>query len=182
MANIIFVEQENACLHAPSLKIRQRLQSAPEKLLKSPVIPKSITTPLPSGRKAFGMVNKKVLTPSVNAQEKKVLKLQETKVKHASQTKLEEYPEIEKFIPYDPLEFERYSIPEDLIPLSNLALPGLACFSGTSHLCQEELDTIDPLPNPSPVSMRTHSDYCSELDAFFQTLDELTIELPSESS
>lgn len=28
---------------------------------------------------------------------------QETKVKAASQTKVEEYPEIENFIPYDPL-------------------------------------------------------------------------------
>lgn len=28
---------------------------------------------------------------------------QETKVKHAPHIKVEEYPEIEKFIPYDPL-------------------------------------------------------------------------------
>lgn len=29
MANIVFAEQENACLHPPSLKMRERLQSAP---------------------------------------------------------------------------------------------------------------------------------------------------------
>lgn len=29
--------------------------------------------------------------------------LQETKVKHAAQMKVDEYPEMEKFIPYDPL-------------------------------------------------------------------------------
>lgn len=98
---------------------------------------KTFTTPLPSGRKAFGAVNKKVSTPAVNIQEKKLLKPQvrmnysgyekmsgyvmfictsysactnaifclpqETKVKQAACTKVEEYPEIEKFIPYDPL-------------------------------------------------------------------------------
>lgn len=89
---------------------------------------KTITTPLPSGRRAFGMVNKKVSTPVVNAQEKKLLKpqvliqliffllscslvftslyscsQQETKVKPAPQIKVEEYPEMELFIPYDPL-------------------------------------------------------------------------------
>ena len=50
-------------------------------------------------------------------------------------------------------EFEKYSIPEDLIPLSRLALPGLARFSQTSHPCQEDLDKIDPLPNLSPADM-----------------------------
>ncbi|XP_049898855.1 securin-like [Epinephelus moara] len=183
MANIIFAERENACLHPPSLKMRQRLQSAPEKLL-SPMTAKTLHTPLPSGRKAFGAVNKKVSTPAVNTQEKKLLKPQETKVKHASdqKTKVEEYPEIEKFIPYDPLEFEKYGIPEDLIPLSGFALPGLACFPQASHLCEEELEKFDPLPDLSPVKMPKCSDYCPELDAFLQTLDELTVELPPESS
>ncbi|XP_039974917.1 securin [Xiphias gladius] len=181
MANVIFAEQENACVHAPTLKMRQRLQSAPEKLVKSPMIAKTLNTPLPSGRKAFGVVNKKISTPAVSAQEKKLLKPQETKVKHAPQTKVEEYPEIENFIPYDPLEFEKYSIPEDLVPLSGFALPGLACFSQAPHLCEEDLEEFDPLPNLSPVKMPKRSDYCSELDAFLQTLDELTVELPPES-
>ncbi|KAI3351584.1 hypothetical protein L3Q82_020424, partial [Scortum barcoo] len=153
MANIIFAERENACLHPPSLKMRQRLQSAPEKLLKSPMTAKTLNTPLPSGRKAFGAVNKKISTPAVNAQEKKLLKPQETKVKHAPQTKVEEYPEIEKFIPYDPLEFEKYSVPEDLIPLSGFALPGLACFPPAPHLHEDELEEFEPLPNLSPVKM-----------------------------
>lgn len=100
MANIIFAERENAGLHPPTLKMRQRLQSAPgmemphcplmfffvcvfnlyflppEKLLKSPMTAKTFNTPLPSGRKAFGTVNKKILTPAVNTQEKKLLKPQ----------------------------------------------------------------------------------------------------------
>ncbi|CAJ1058909.1 securin [Xyrichtys novacula] len=181
MANIIFAEQENARLHPPSLKMRQRLQSAPEKLMKSPVTAKSITTPLPFNRKAFGTVNKQVSTPAINTQEKKLLKPQETKVKQAPPTKVEEYPEIEKFIPYDPIEFEKYSIPEDLIPLSGFALPGLACFSQTPHHCEEDLRPIDPLPNLSPLKMPKRSDCGSELDAFLQTLNELTVELPPET-
>ncbi|XP_034399327.1 securin [Cyclopterus lumpus] len=176
MDTTIFAERENAGLHPPNLKMRQRLQSAPEKLL-SPMIAKTFHTPLPFGRKAFGAVNKRISTP-VSAQEK--LKPQETKVKNASLLKVAEYPEIEKFIPYDPLEFEKYSTPEDLILLGGLALPGLARFP-QAHLCEDDLDMFDPLPNQSPVKMPKRSDHCSELDAFLQTLDELTVELPPES-
>ncbi|XP_047441972.1 securin [Mugil cephalus] len=180
MESIIFAERENACHHGPALKMRQRLQSAPEKLTKSPMIAKTLTTPLPSGRKAFGAVNKQVSTPAVNAQEKKLLKPQETKVKDAPPVKVEEYPEIEKFIPYDPLEFEKYSVPEDLIPLSGYALPGLACFPQIPHVHEEDLEMLVPLPDLSPLKVPKQSD-CSELSAFLQTLDELTIELPPES-
>lgn len=97
--------------------------------------------------------------------------------------KVEEYPEVETFIPYDPLgnvtktqplnmyslvyrdfffrlhfpEFEKYSIPEDMFPVSGLALPGLACFPPAPHLCEEDLDQFEPLPNPSPVKMLKRS-------------------------
>ncbi|XP_054453918.1 securin [Anoplopoma fimbria] len=177
MANIIFAERENARLQPTNRKMRQRLQSAPEKLLTL-MSAKTLHTPLPSGRKAFGAVNKKISTPVVNTQEK--LKPQETKVKHASLIKVEEYPEIEKFIPYDPLEFEKYSIPEDLIPLGDFALPGLACFSQAPDLCEDDFEMFDPLSSPSPLKMQKRSDHCSELDAFLQTLDELTVDLPAE--
>ncbi|XP_074530483.1 securin [Halichoeres trimaculatus] len=180
MAHIIFAERENACLHPSSLKMRHRLQSAPEKLLKSPMTAKTFATPLPSGRKAFGTVNKKISTPVVNAQEKKLLKSQETKVKQPATTKVEDYPETEKFIPYDPLEFEKYSVPEDLIHLSGFALPGLAPYPHPAHP-YEDLVKIEPLPNPSPVKMPKLPDYRSELDAFLQTLNELTVELPPEN-
>ncbi|XP_030595613.1 securin [Archocentrus centrarchus] len=181
MANIIFAERENAGLHAPTLKMRQRLQSAPEKLVKSPM--KSFSTPLPSGRKAFGCLNVKVSTPAISKQEKKLLKQpaishEETKVKNAPQANME-YQETEKFFSYDPLEYLRYDVPEDLIPLSKLALPGLACFTQTPDLCENEFEDLTPLPNPPPVTSK-HSDCRAELDAFLQTLEELTVELPPE--
>uniref|UniRef100_A0A3P9HWQ9 Securin n=1 Tax=Oryzias latipes TaxID=8090 RepID=A0A3P9HWQ9_ORYLA len=176
MANVIFTEQENVRLRPSSLKMRQRLLSAPEKQLKSPMLVKN--TPVPSARKAFGVVNKKILTPSLSTQEKKVLKPQEVKVEHPSEAKGEEYPEIENFIPYNPLEFEKYSIPEDFIPFSGLALPGLACF--TSPLLEEDLEKIQPLPDPSPAKGCRFPDHSLELDAFLQTLEELTVEFPPE--
>lgn len=111
MANVFFTEKENAFLQAPTLKLRQRLQSAPgvkhklwlfffplwqgsvvwecsvqwsftiffslsEKLLKSETA-KTIKTPLPSGRRAFGTVNKiSIPIPAVGTQEMKLLKPQ----------------------------------------------------------------------------------------------------------
>lgn len=40
------------------------------------MIAKSINTPQPSGRKVFGTINKKAVTPVVNTQERKLLKPQ----------------------------------------------------------------------------------------------------------
>lgn len=42
------------------------------------MIAKTFNTPLLTGRKAFGAVNKMTLTPAVNPQEKKLLKPQVT--------------------------------------------------------------------------------------------------------
>ncbi|CAN9515165.1 unnamed protein product [Ophioblennius macclurei] len=178
MAHITFAERENVC-HGPTLEGRQRLQSVPEKFLKSPMPGKVFHTPLPSGRKAFGAVNKKISTPAINT-EKKLLKPQETKVTHPSHPKVEEYPEMEKFIPYDPLEYEKYSVPEDFIHLSGYALPGLASFPKAPCLSEDSLENLDPLPDLSPMKMTDHSGGCSALDAFLQTLNELTVELPPE--
>ncbi|PWA18736.1 hypothetical protein CCH79_00005709, partial [Gambusia affinis] len=142
MESIIFAEQENAQLLGSSQNLRRRLKSVPEKL-KSPMLAKTMTTPLPSGRKAFGVVGNRISTPVVKTQEKKLLKPQETKATLAPQTKAEEYPEVEQFIPYDPLEFQRYSVPEDLIPLSCMALSGLACFPhGRPDLDDEKMEDL----------------------------------------
>ncbi|XP_060936260.1 securin [Limanda limanda] len=180
MDNIIFAERENAGVHVPSLKMRQRLQSAPEKLLK-PSIAKTFNTPLPSGRKAFGAVNKKMSTPAVNTQEKQLLKPQETQVKQAPGTELEEYPDIENFFSYDPLDFENNIIPEDMVPLSGLALPGLAFFPRCLHGRRDSLKHVDPLPDMSPEKKSKRSGDCQALKAFLQTLEELSVELPPEA-
>ncbi|XP_014838298.1 securin-like [Poecilia latipinna] len=176
MESIIFAEQENAQLHGSSQNLRRRLKSVPEKL-KSPMLAKTMVTPLSSGRKAFGVVGNRISTPAVKTQEKKLAKPQETKAMPATQTKVEEYPEVEQFIPYDPLEFQRYSVPEDLIPLGCMALSGLACFP---HRCPDlDEEKIEELQYLSPVEMPECPADLTELTAFLQTIDELT-ELPSE--
>ncbi|XP_061644473.1 securin isoform X2 [Phyllopteryx taeniolatus] len=164
--------------HINAERENQSLSFKPELSLKTPL--KSMRTPLRPGRKAFGTLNTQLLsTPVVNKQEKKTEKLQEAKVKHAAQKKAEDYPEIEKLIPYDPLEFEKYSVPEDLVPLGSLALAGLALPQMPSPSEDDMHPYLPPLPSMSPERMPQRSDG-SEYDTFLQTIKELTIELPPE--
>lgn len=61
--------------------------------------------------------------------------------------------------------FEKYGVPEDLIPLGDFALPGLARFPRAPRLC-DCLETIAALPNPSPVKMPQRSGiYCNSFGA-----------------
>ncbi len=64
--------------------------------------------------------------------------------------------ETQKFL-YIFTEFQKYSIPEDLIPLSDFALPGLSSLQQAPHLCENDQEKFDPLPNLSPVKMPKHS-------------------------
>uniref|UniRef100_A0A3B4ATZ1 Securin n=1 Tax=Periophthalmus magnuspinnatus TaxID=409849 RepID=A0A3B4ATZ1_9GOBI len=171
MSSILF-EQENACLHPAGL--RQRLQSAPGKLRTSAGA-KNLHA-LQSGRKALGTVNKVPNHPQSTHNLHKRLKPQVGWVMLLIPNK---YPDIEKFIPYDPLEFEKYSIPEDLLPLSRLALPGLTELP--KAILPEESHVLIPLADMSPVKMPRPLDYCSEFNDFLHTLDELTVDLPPES-
>lgn len=54
-------------------------------------------------------------------------------------------------------EFEKYSVPEDLITLGVCAVPGLACFPPAPHLWEHDLKDLNPLPVLSPVKMPKHS-------------------------
>lgn len=169
MSNIFFPVRENATLSAP-VGIKRRLQSAPDNLF-TPLTGKKFHTPLQSGRKALGAVNKKITAlPSVNGQDKKITQ-EKPEIKQLPQNKLEDYPDIERFIPYDPLEFETFTVPEDLVQFSHIALQGLACFPQSPFL-PELLET--PM---SPLRIHQPS---AELDAFLQTIDELTVDLPPE--
>ncbi|KAK6298612.1 hypothetical protein J4Q44_G00316670 [Coregonus suidteri] len=181
MASIIFSERENATLHTPALKMRQRLQSVPENLLKTPLTGKKLHAPLQSGRKALGLVNKIPSMPTVNGQEKnKLLETQETKVKTLPQTKVEEYPDIEMFIPYDPLEYENYVIPEDVVCLGHLALPGLVRLPEMPCLPEEDFEVLETYTCFSLKNLQRSDNCATELDAFLQTINKLTIDLPPE--
>ncbi|CAL8308097.1 unnamed protein product [Arctogadus glacialis] len=183
MANIIFAERENLSLPGPTLKARQRLLSAPENLLKTPKHAKKLLTPVQSARKALGAVNKISGTPAASRHEMKPQKTQETKVKCIPQSKVEEYPDIEGFVPYDPLEFEKHYVPEDMVRFGYLALPGLASIPRSYCIPEEDFELIEPCTaTPSSSKVQHGSDDCSaELNAFLLTISELTIDLPSES-
>ncbi|KAM9795131.1 securin [Neosynchiropus ocellatus] len=169
----IYVHQENARLGVPSLKMRQRLQSASDMFLKSPMPTKS---PHPSGRKALQVMSNNASTPAVHLQGKKLIKpQQETKVKTTPQIPIDEYPEIEGFHPYDPSEYLKQCVPEDMMFIGDLDLtfePSL------TDVLDEELDLRIPAESPPPPP--SSPDLRPELDAFLLTLDELTLDLPPE--
>ncbi|XP_061747797.1 securin isoform X2 [Nerophis ophidion] len=142
-----------------------------DKALKTPA--KALRTPLAPGRKAFSAFNSRLATPVVKVQEKKPIKVQEAKVEPLPQMK-EEYPEIEKFFPYDPLEFEKYGMPEDVVTFGDLVLAG-GLLPQSPYRPEED----DMAPEPmSPMRLSQGSGGQAELDAFMQTLEELTVELP----
>ncbi|XP_041122935.1 securin-like [Polyodon spathula] len=186
MATMIFVDKENGELGTTVVpKNRTRLLSAPantfgEKVLQTPRPGKVFGMAKPtSARKALGTVNKicSVTRPdfSGNKHKSKVAAKPTEKVKVCIPVKeLQEYPEIEKFIPYNPVEFESFDVPEDQ-RLSHLCLAGLA-----APTPKEELDSFSVLHSCmkwSPLKFQKEN-FCAEVDSFLQTVSQLTIELP----
>ncbi|KAL0973643.1 hypothetical protein UPYG_G00207820 [Umbra pygmaea] len=176
----IFSERENATILTPGLKMRQRLPSAQGNILKTPLTGIKLKAPLPSGRKALGAVNKICFAPAVNGKEKsKIIERKDTKVRTLTSIKVEEYPDIENFIPYDPLEFENYIFPEDVVRLSHLALPGMGFLPQMHHLPEEDFAVLEEYQPMSPLKNTHRSDFCStEFDAFLQTINDVTIDMP----
>ncbi|XP_033907765.3 securin-like isoform X2 [Acipenser ruthenus] len=185
MATMIFVDKENGELGTTvGPKNRTRLLSAPantfgEKVLQTPRPGKvfGLAKPL-SARKALGTVNKiSSVRPDVsgNKLKSKVAAKPTEKVKVCMLVKeRQEYPEIEKFIPYNPVEFESFDVPEDQ-RLSHLCLAGLA-----APAAKEELDSFSVLHSCmklSPLKSQKEN-LCAEVDSFLQTVSQLTIELP----
>ncbi|XP_060783667.1 securin isoform X2 [Neoarius graeffei] len=151
MDAMVYLDQENGTLAAPSLKFRQRLQSAPEHLLKTPLKTR-LGAPVQSGRKALGTVNKIVATPAASNKGdvlNKPLAAQQCKV--APQPVCEDYPEIEKCFPYDPSDFEVYSVPEEVC-ISRFSLAGLGKQQWSLNVLEEDF-MIQPCLQQSPLMM-----------------------------
>ncbi|KAI5630007.1 pituitary tumor-transforming 1, partial [Silurus asotus] len=178
MDAMVYLDQENGTLAAPSLKSRQRLQSAPERVLKTP-LKTWLRAPAQSGRKALGTVNKIVATPATSHKGdvlNKPFAAQQCKV--APQPVGEDYPEIEKCFPYDPSDFEICSVPEEVC-LSRFSLAGLGKPQWRPNPLEDDFDMITPGLPLSPLKMP--SVHCSDdLEAFLQTINELTVDLPPE--
>ncbi|KAL4631276.1 securin-like [Arapaima gigas] len=204
MATLIYVDQENGSIRTPApSKQRARLQSAPgtlyaDKCLKTPLS----GNPLRSGRKALGAVNKICSAVSSSAQENKKRLATATQAKTKQPKIAEQYPEVENFIPYNPLDFENFEVPEE-VRLSHVCLAGLGSVSLTPAVIEEdELEELKSWPETSPVKIRSGkmgtplvlvstvtvctptnlavSGCSAELDAFLQTVSELTVDLPPE--
>uniref|UniRef100_A0A8B9H234 Securin n=2 Tax=Astyanax mexicanus TaxID=7994 RepID=A0A8B9H234_ASTMX len=180
MDTMIYLDQENGRLTAPNLKSRQRLQSAPEQVLKTPLHLKSrLGGSVQSARKALGTVNKIVSTSAVSQKgEARVNPVEAQQCKAPSQPVGEDYPEIEKFFPYNPSDFEVYSVPEEVC-LSRFSLAGLGKQPWLPALPEEDFVMMDSCLPPSPLKMPSESSN-DDLEAFLETINGLTVDLPPE--
>ncbi|XP_036423771.1 securin isoform X2 [Colossoma macropomum] len=177
MDALIYLDQENGRLTAPTIKSRQRLQSAPEQLLKTPLHVKKLGAPVQSARKALGTVNKIVSTPAVSHKGEAHSKPLGAQCKVPPQPACEDYPEIEKCFPFNPSDFEVYSVPEEVC-LSRFSLAGLGRQQWSPSSLEEDF-IMDPCLPQSPLKMP--SEYCrDDLEAFLETINELTVDLPPE--
>ncbi|XP_067233947.1 securin [Chanodichthys erythropterus] len=181
MDAMIYLDQENGRLTTPAIKSRQnRLHSAPDQCLRTPLTGKPrLGAPLQSSRKALGVINKVVATPAASHKAEEKTKPAEAKCKVLVQPAGEELPEIEKCFPYNPSEFETLSVPDEVY-LSRFSLAGLVKPTWPAASPVEEL-IMDPCLPLSPVKMPSAVGYADEMEAFLQTINELTVDLPPES-
>ncbi|XP_076877191.1 securin [Brachyhypopomus gauderio] len=169
----LYLDQENGALTGPA-KSRHRLRSAPEQVLKTPLNAKTPRLAAPrSARRALGTVNKTVATPRASDPRTKPLEVQ---CKVPPKPAVEDYPEIEKCFPYNPSDFELYSVPDDVC-LSRFSLAGLGRGQWTRAFPEE--DVIDIGLPPSPLKLPSE-DCRDDLGAFLETIKELTVDLPPE--
>ncbi|KPP77225.1 securin-like [Scleropages formosus] len=179
MATLVYVDQENDGIRTPApSKQRARLQSAPGHCASDPDTdpPRKPNHPQ-SGRKALGPLNKVCAAVSSSTQDSRKPGVA-IPARAKAEKNAEEYPEVEKFIPYNPLDFESFEVPEE-VRLSHLCLAGLSSVSGPPVLPEDdELDELEPCPPTSPVQMRRG--FSAELEAFLQTVNQLTVDLPPE--
>uniref|UniRef100_UPI0001889F20 securin n=1 Tax=Danio rerio TaxID=7955 RepID=UPI0001889F20 len=179
METMIYMDQENGRLMTPAIKSRQnRLHSAPDQCLRTPLNGKAhLGAPLQSSRKALGVINKIVNQTSSHEAEEKT-KPAEAKCKVPTPLPTEELPEIEKFFPYNPSEFECYSVPDEVY-LSRFSLAGLGKRTWLPASPVEEF--VEPCLPLSPLKMPKEVEYGDEVEAFLQTINELTeVDLPPE--
>ncbi|XP_059846154.1 securin isoform X2 [Hypanus sabinus] len=202
MALRIFVEKENELLSAHTKK-HPKLHPSETAVLQTPKAGKILTvTPhlQQSARKALGDVNCLLRTDIKTNQTQKKGKAKAFKLhskvktfkttKPAEKTstsepprcpveKPEDYPEIEAFIPFDPFDFEDFTLPEEhRLDHSYLAGLPLSFLEKEGALMEEVLNKV-----PSPMKQLSPVNESDSLD-FYETdiladLDGIKIELPS---
>ncbi|XP_029439883.1 securin [Rhinatrema bivittatum] len=198
MATLIYVDKENGGLVNTTSKDRVRLPSVSGKartfsersLLQTPRSGKVFNAApglTQSARKALGNVNSQVESNKAVAVTNKRNVCRKPKVQASAVPKREvefckrkteeNYPEIEKLIPYDPSDFECFEVPEEH-KLSHLNLAGVPLF-----VLEKEKEHLDKLVNmvPSPMKMPLVSwelDFLQPDLSNLPTVEEITVDLP----
>ncbi|XP_069510357.1 securin-like isoform X2 [Ambystoma mexicanum] len=178
MATLIFVDQENgaASRHGAS-KDRMRLPSSTkvfsEQCRTQGLHPGKVNA-APSARKALCNANVNLGKVALVSKPKQTKKPKEVKTSVKIQkAPSDEYPEIEKCIPYNPLDFECFDVPEEH-RLSHLCLAGVP-------LQTLESNRFDRLVNLLPSPLKPYSfTWESELlySPFRFSLNKEPIDLP----
>ncbi|CAO2642587.1 Pttg1, partial [Lemmus lemmus] len=145
------------------------------KVFDAPALPKA-------SRKALGTVNRvtekpvKTNRPLKQKQTVSTVKIAEkpAKIKNSVSASDDTYPEIEKFFPYNPLDFESFDLPEEH-QIAHLPLNGVPLMVLSEENMVEKLLHLDP---PSPLKtpfLPWVSDPLQSPSSFLSTLD---VELP----
>ncbi|XP_075852372.1 securin isoform X1 [Microcebus murinus] len=197
MATLIFVDKENGELGtrvAP--KDGLKLRSGPStkasdgrSQVSTPHVGKIFDAPpaLPkTARKALGTVNrateKSVKTNGPLKQKqptfpaKKLFQVTEKTIKAKSSVPASDdtYPEIEKFFPFNPLDFESFDLPEEH-QIADLPLNGVPLMILDE---ERELEKLLQLGPPSPVKISSSPWESDPLQSPSSILSTLDVELP----
>ncbi|XP_034362415.1 securin [Arvicanthis niloticus] len=191
MATLIFVDKDNeepgSCLASKDgLKLGSGVKALDRKLqVSAPRVGKVFNAPaLPkASRKALGTVNRvtekpvkagKPLQPKQPTLTVTKITEKSTKTQGCVPAPDDAYPEIEKFFPFNPLDFESFDVPEEhqisLLPLNGVPLLILNEDRGLEQL--PHLDPPTPLKTPF---LPWESDLPQSPSSAFSSLD---IELP----
>ncbi|KAG8579082.1 hypothetical protein GDO81_010710 [Engystomops pustulosus] len=185
MATRIFIDQENGDAAATLLvKDRIKLPNAGRSNVRShhgKVF--GSASGEKTSRKALGNVNKQVTDQKAaqplkgNLKTKKAAPVSKKVTEVSIKSEKQHYPEIEKFVPYNPADFESFDVPEEH-RLSHLALAGVGLMVNVT-----EAKKFDALLNLEPVPMEMavfswEADAVDGLSSFLSTMEEITVEMP----
>ncbi|XP_051023492.1 securin [Acomys russatus] len=191
MATLIFVEKDNEepgsrLASKDDLKLGSGVKALDGKLqVSTPQVGKVFNAPaLPKGsRKALGTVNRVTEKPAKTNRPLKqkqptltVKKITEKPAKTQGPVPASDdaYPEIEKFFPFNPLDFESFDLPEEH-QIAYLPLSGVPLMVLNEERELEELLHLDP---PSPLKTPFLPWESNLLQSPSSILSALDVELP----
>ncbi|KAG8508776.1 Securin [Galemys pyrenaicus] len=190
MATLIFVDKENGDLDTRvASKDGLKLGTGPAKVLDGklqvgkmfdapPALPKTV-------RKALGTVNRATEKPAkmngplkqkqATFSSKKASMAEKTVTVQSSASASDDtYPEIEKFFPYNPLDFESFDLPEEH-QIAHLPLNGVPLMILDE---ERELERLLQMGPPSPLKRPTPLWESNVLQSPSSILSALDVDLP----